>query len=178
MWYQCTGAWVWSQISFQFTFSSVHFDLITHECCSSNVVEVFMQALGPTSGGWWWLYVHSLHTSITEHLVLHNEQVSTECLLVQLIGMILVGQVEQHLYKRQGWLVQRYNALHSCNTKFGSGMCMYNTKTHTCAHIHVHKHAHTHKHTHTSTAHTHTHSHICTHPYTLKTLFQVGCRIC
>ena len=132
----------------------------------------------PTSGGWWWLYVHSLHTSITEHLVLHNEQVSTECLLVQLIGMILVGQVEQHLYKRQGWLVQRYNALHSCNTKFGSGMCMYNTKTHTCAHIHVHKHAHTHKHTHTSTAHTHTHSHICTHPYTLKTLFQVGCRIC
>ena len=35
-------------------FSSVHFDLITLECCISNTEEVFMQVLGPISGGWWW----------------------------------------------------------------------------------------------------------------------------
>ena len=35
-------------------FSSVHFDLITQECCISNTEEVFMQVLGPisASGGW------------------------------------------------------------------------------------------------------------------------------
>ena len=33
-------------------FSSVHFDLITQECCISNTEEVFMQVLGPSSGGW------------------------------------------------------------------------------------------------------------------------------
>ena len=31
-------------------YGSVHFDLITQECCNSNVVEVFIQVLGPLMG--------------------------------------------------------------------------------------------------------------------------------
>ena len=39
--------WVLDGLSLTVQLSSVHFDLITQECCISNTEEVFMQVLGP-----------------------------------------------------------------------------------------------------------------------------------
>ena len=48
-----------------FQFSSVHFDLITQECCISNIQEVFMWVLGPING------MTSSLNSVDQHNVLH-----------------------------------------------------------------------------------------------------------
>ena len=36
-------------------------------------------------------------TCIAKHLVFDNNLVSVQCLCIQFVGMILIGQIEQHL---------------------------------------------------------------------------------